>query len=77
MSDKTNFKYMYTLVKRVLDDDEIKFEIIDKDGFKWNEASTPKGALLGGLACGLQLRDIEIPMFVKDFGDVLARAGGA
>ena len=70
------FVYRYILVKRMLDDEKIKFEVQGKDGFTWAEASTPAGALMGGLACGLQLRDISIPMFVKDFNKVLIRANG-
>lgn len=76
MTDKKEFKYMYSLLRRVLDDETIKFEIIGKDGFKWAEASNPKGALFGALALGINLRDIEINTFVPDFGQVLARANG-
>lgn len=76
MAKKNEFVYMYTLVRRVLDDEKVNFCIEGTDGFTWSEASTPAGALMGGLACGLQLRDINIPMFVPDFGKVLSRAGG-
>lgn len=75
MSNK-EFKYMYTLIRRVLDDEKVNFCIEGTDGFVWAEASTPAGALMGGLACGLKLRDINIPMFVPDFNKVLLRAGG-
>ena len=76
MTDKKTFRYMYSLIKRVLDDETIKFEIIDKDGFKWSEATNPKGALFGALAVGINLHDIEINTFVPDFGQVIARANG-
>lgn len=76
MKEKTNFKYMYALTKRVLDDETVKFEIIGKDSFKWAEASNPKGALFGALATGINLKDIEINMYVPDFSQVLARANG-
>lgn len=76
MNDK-KFVYMYTLVRRVLDDEKVSFEIRGKsDDFKWSEASNPKGALMGALACGVQLNDIEIGMYVPDFNEVLMRAGG-
>lgn len=76
MSDKKTFKYMYSLIKRVLDDETVKFEVVGKDGFKWGDSSSPKGALFDALAVGINLKDIEIGMFVPDFGEVLQRANG-
>ena len=74
--NKKEFKYMYSLIKRVLDDETVKFEVVGKDNFKWSEATNPKGALFGAMASGVSLKDIEINMFVPDFGQVLARANG-
>ena len=76
MENKNEFVYMYFLTKKVMEDNKVKFEVKGEDGFTWAEAGTPAGALMGSLACGLQLRDIKIPMFVPDFGKVLSRAGG-
>lgn len=76
MSDKKTFRYMYSLIRRVLDDETVKFEVIGKDGFKWGNSSSPKGALFDALAVGISLSDIEINMYVPDFGDVIARANG-
>lgn len=76
MASKQNFKYMYYLVKEVLSDEKEKFKVIDSDGFEWAEAEAPKGALMGALAVGVNLKDIEINMFVPDFNQVLARANG-
>lgn len=76
MSNKKEIKYMYFLVRRILDDENEKFEIVGKDGFKWSEASNAKGALFGALATGINLRDIKIDMYVPDFNQVLARANG-
>jgi hypothetical protein len=76
MSDKKTFKYMYSLIKRVLDDETVKFEVVGKDGFKWGNSSSPKGALFDALAVGINLSDIEINMYVPDFGDVIVRANG-
>lgn len=76
MSDKKTFRYMYSLIRRVLDDETVKFEVIGKDGFKWGNSSSPKGALFDALAVGINLSDIEINMYVPDFGDVIARANG-
>ena len=67
---------MYSLIKRVLDDENERFEVVGKDGFKWSEATNPKGALFGALAVGINLHDIEINTFVPDFGQVIARANG-
>ena len=75
MSEK-NFRYMYFLVEKVLNDESKRFEVIGKDGFKWGDSSSPKGALFDALAVGVNLKDIEINMFVPDFGQVLARANG-
>ena len=67
---------MYSLIRRVMQDESVKFEVIGYDGFKWSEATNPKGALFGAMASGVNLKDIEINMFVPDFGQVLARANG-
>ena len=76
--DEKEFVYTYKLMKEALDENKITFKVIGPDGFKWSEASNAKGALLGAIGSGVQLRDIEIKMFVRDFGEVLARAyGGA
>jgi hypothetical protein len=76
MSDKKQFKYMYHLVHKAIDEENSKFEIIGNDGFKWAEASNPKGALFGALAIGIKLNDVEINTFVPDFEQVIARANG-
>lgn len=76
MTEKKTFRYMYSLIKRVLDDETVRFEVISKDGFKWSQATNPKGALFGALAVGINLHDIEINTFVPDFGQVIARANG-
>lgn len=76
MTEKQTFKYMYFLVHKAIDDENERFEVIGKDGFKWSEATNPKGALFGALAVGINLRDIEINTFVPDFGQVIARANG-
>ena len=57
-------------------DEQTSFKVVGKDGFEWSEASNAKGALMGALACGVQLRDIEINDFVPGFNEVLARAYG-
>ena len=37
-----------------------KFQVIDaKDNFRRSEATTPRGAVLGAIACGVSLRDIN------------------
>ena len=76
MADKKQFKYMYHLVHKAIDEKNSKFEIVGNDGFKWAEASNPKGALFGALAIGIKLNDIEINTFVPDFGEVISRANG-
>ena len=75
MNEK-NFRYMYFLVEKVLDDESKRFEVVGNDGFKWGDSSSPKGALFDALAVGINLKDIEIGMYVPDFGEVLQRANG-
>ena len=48
--------------KTILDEETKKFQVIGKDGWMWSEATTPKGAVQGALACGVLLSKI-------DFGD--------
>lgn len=48
--------------KTVLNEVTERYEVIGKDGWRWSEATTPKGAVQGALACGVPLRKI-------DFGD--------
>ena len=48
--------------KTVLNEVTERYEVIGKDGWRWAEATTPKGAVQGALACGVPLSKI-------DFGD--------
>lgn len=69
-------EFLYTLFRSTKTDEQESFKVIGKDGFEWSEASSPKGALFGALACGVPLRDIKIDMYVPDFNEVLSRAHG-
>ena len=41
-----------------------KFQVIDNsDNFRRSEATTPKGAVLGALACGVQIYNIDFNGF--------------
>ena len=75
MDKKVEKEFLYSLFKNMENEKE-SFKVIGKDGFEWSEASNAKGALMGALACGLQLRDIEINQFIPGFNEVLARAYG-
>ena len=44
------------------------FRVVDEDNFRRAEARTPRGAVLGALACGVQLRDIDFNGFKKSIG---------
>lgn len=44
------------------------FRVVDEDNFRRAEAGTPRGAVLGALACGIQLRDIDFNGFKKSIG---------
>lgn len=44
------------------------FRVVDEDNFRRAEARTPRGAVLGALACGIQLRDIDFNGFKKSIG---------
>lgn len=45
------------------------FQVIDvKDNFRRAEAKTARGAVLGAIACGIQLRDIDFNGFKKAVG---------
>ena len=73
---KTEKEFLYSLFRKMTDEQKESFKVVGKDGFEWAEASSPKGALFGALACGVPLRDIEINMYVPDFNEVLNRAYG-
>lgn len=45
--------------KTILDEETKKFQVIGKDGWMWAEATTPKGAVQGALACGVPLSKID------------------
>ena len=45
--------------KTILDKETQKFQVIGKDGWIWAEATTPKGAVQGALACGVPLKKID------------------
>lgn len=36
-----------------------KYEVLGKDEWRWAEATTPKGAVQGALACGLPVSKID------------------
>lgn len=62
-------KSKYQLVKVVVENEAPVFRVIDeKDNFRRAEASTARGAVLGALACGVQLRDINFGEFKKMVG---------
>lgn len=45
------------------------FQVVDvKDNFRRAEAKTARGAVLGALACGVSLRDIDFNGFKKAVG---------
>ena len=45
------------------------FQVVDtKDNFRRAEASTARGAVLGALACGVNLRDSDFNGFKKSVG---------
>lgn len=45
------------------------FQVVDKkDHFRRAEARTARGAVLGALCCGVQLRDIDFGEFRKAVG---------
>ena len=45
------------------------FQVVDmKDNFRRAEARTARGAVLGALACGVSLRDIDFNGFKKAVG---------
>lgn len=45
--------------KTILDEETKRFQVIGKDGWMWAEATTPKGAVQGALACGVPLSKID------------------
>lgn len=40
-------------------DKQNKYQVIDNKNWRWSEATNARGAVLGALACGVQLRDIN------------------
>ena len=57
------------LVKVDVENEAPVFRVIDKDDqFRRAEASTARGAVLGALACGVQLREIDFNGFKKLVG---------
>ena len=45
------------------------FQVVDtEDNFRRAEARTARGAVLGAIACGIQLRDIDFNGFKKAVG---------
>ena len=45
------------------------FQVVDtEDNFRRAEAGTARGAVLGAIACGVQLRDIDFNGFKKAVG---------
>ena len=55
----------FNLIQLDVQDGQLpKFQVIDvKDNFRRSEATTPRGAVLGAIACGVSLRDINYGTF--------------
>ena len=57
------------VVKLEVENEAPVFQVIDvSDNFRRAEARTARGAVLGALACGVQLRDIDFGDFKKAVG---------
>jgi hypothetical protein len=52
-------KEKYYDFKVVMNELTERFEVLGKDGWMWSEATTPKGAVQGALACGLPVSKID------------------
>lgn len=57
------------IVKIEVEHEAPVFQVIDtEDNFRRAEAGTARGAVLGAIACGVQLRDIDFNGFKKAIG---------
>ena len=57
------------VVKLDVENEAPVFQVVDvKDNFRRAEAKTARGAVLGAIACGVQLRDIDFNGFKKAVG---------
>lgn len=52
-------KKRYYDFKVVMNELTEKFEVLGKDNWRWAEATTPKGAVQGALACGVPVSKID------------------
>lgn len=60
MSSKDNFKYIITKTVVINDEETIeKYKIVNEDDEVFSDSYSTKGAVIGAMAVGISLRDIN------------------